>query len=182
MEDISAENKKLSEPLAQAQSEVQELQYKLQNFEKDKRSLKLSRARLLVLDNTLKSMTTQHEEMEKRFAEVEGERDNLYATFEDTVLSVQRRSEAKNTLLEKKLDSFTERYERKRTQFNEVLKAANLDSQVVGNLTGKLAAVLDSKNAQIKNLRFDIARATKVLWTSSPPALLSSHPAMTGAR
>lgn len=175
MEDISTENKRLSEPLAQAQSEVQELQHKLQNFEKDKRSLKLSRARLLVLDHTLKSMTTQHEDLERKFKEVEMERDNLYLTFEDTILAVQKKSNAKNVMLEKKLDSYTERYSRKKRQFEEVLAAANLDGSVVTNLTNKLDAVIDSKNTQIKNLRFDIAKITKVMVTATLPPVHSRH-------
>lgn len=174
MEDISTENKRLLEPLAQAQSEVQELQHKLQNFEKDKRSLKLSRARLLVLDHTLKSTTAQHEDLERRFNEVEMERDNLYLTFENTILAVQKKSNAKNIILEKKLDSYTERYSRKKRQFDEVLAAANLDNSVVTNLTNKLDAVIDSKNTQIKNLRFDIAKVTKVMAPATLPHMSTS--------
>ncbi len=63
--------------------------------------------------------------------QLESERDRLYATFEETVLAVHARSNAKNVVLEKMLDEYRDVFEVKKQQFTSVLRASNLDPVVL---------------------------------------------------
>lgn len=161
MAEISQENKKLFEPLAVTVKEVEQLKYELRDAAKDRMSLKNARARLHVLRETLKKKKAQLGSDEEEFHAVEKERDELYDTFESTVKSVQRRSEFKNLVLERKLEQLQTTFDQRQTQFGEVLRSANLDPTMVGDLTAKLDDVLDSRNTMLRDLEYDIARVTK---------------------
>ncbi|CEO96792.1 Growth arrest-specific protein 8 domain-containing protein [Plasmodiophora brassicae] len=161
IEEIGHENRKLSEPLTQTQNELKDLKAKLASYHKEKHSLKLAKIRAAQLDAQLKRETAQMEVLTSSVNEIQNDRDRLYAQFESIISSVQTKAVDKSSALEKQLDKFIERFTRKSNQFNEVVSAANLDNKVVGELTNKLDAVLDSKNAQIKQLALQIAQATK---------------------
>merc|ERR1711959_294124 len=112
MAEISQENKKLFE----------QLKYELRDAAKDRMSLKNARARLHVLRETLKKKAQLGSD-EEEFHAVEKERDELYDTFESTVKSVQRRSESKNLVLERKLEQLQTTFDQRQTQFGEVLRS-----------------------------------------------------------
>lgn len=158
---IAVENKKLSGPLAKAAQEVADLESKLKNYSKDKNSLKAARSRFMVLDNQLSDLQKQESQLRAEYRRVESERDRLYTTFEDTVLNVQRAANFKNDVLDRKLATMQDDFHRKRNQFTEVLREAQLDQVVLMNLTRKLDDVLDSKNTQIKRFQYEIARTMK---------------------
>lgn len=46
---------------------------------------------------------------------------------------------------------------------NEILKSTNLDPVVLSNLTKRLEDVLGAKNEHIKDLKYDLAKVTKVI-------------------
>ncbi len=62
---------------------------------------------------------------------MERERDTLYRTFERTVVSVARQSDAKNQALEKLLLDASDAFERKKAQFTEIVRSARLDPVVL---------------------------------------------------
>jgi hypothetical protein len=64
--------------------------------------------------------------------------------------------------LEKKVELLRESLEKKEVQINEILKATNLDPAAVSSLTKRLEEVLNSKNQQIKELQYDLAKVIKV--------------------
>merc|ERR1712028_123189 len=132
MFEIAQENKKLSEPLTRALKEVEKLRHELANYQKDKMSLQNAKSRLHVLETQLRDLTWEHEVLEQRFHHVEKERDELY-----------------------------ERLEKKEAQLSEVLAAANLDPNMLGQVSKKLDDVLDAKNGAIKDLQYELARVTK---------------------
>jgi hypothetical protein len=162
MIDITAENKRLSEPLQQALSECESLKRELTHYKKDKASLQNTKARLKVLEEKHKDLLWEHEVSEQRFQQVERERDELYEKFVDRVIGVQQKTGFKNSILEKKVLLLQESLEKKEIQISEVLKATNLDPSVLSSLTMRLEQVLNSKNQQIKELQYDLGKVTKV--------------------
>lgn len=161
MEEIERKNAMLSEPLEATQKEVKELQIKLHNFDKDKASLKHARARLQAAEETLKNLQSKQQQLKQMYADSEVERDRLYVSFEDTVLKVQHHSNDKNVILEKMLEEYRDIFEVKKAQFTSVLRASNLDPVVLQNVTKKLDDVLSSKNDQISELKYEIAKVQK---------------------
>ncbi|KAJ3026547.1 UNVERIFIED_CONTAM: Dynein regulatory complex subunit 4 [Siphonaria sp. JEL0065] len=161
MADITAENKRLSEPLMAALADCDTLKKQLQHYEKDKMSLQNAKARLKVLEEKHKQLLWEHEVLEQRFSQVEKERNELYEGFVDRIIGVQQRSGFKNLILEKKVESLKETLEKKDLQLNEILKATNLDPAALANLTRRLEEVLELKNQQIKELQYDLAKVTK---------------------
>ncbi|KAJ3242013.1 Dynein regulatory complex subunit 4 [Chytriomyces hyalinus] len=161
MADITAENKRLSEPLMAALADCDSLKKQLQHYEKDKMSLHNAKARLKVLEEKHKQLLWEHEVLEQRFSQVENERNELYEGFVDRIIGVQQKSGFKNLILEKKVESLKETLEKKDLQLNEILKATNLDPAALSNLTRRLEEVLELKNHQIKELQYDLAKVTK---------------------
>lgn len=161
LNEIMAENKRLTEPLQKAREEVEELRKQLANYEKDKASLASAKARLKVQDEELRSLHWEHEVLEQRFSQTQSERDELYGKFVKAIHEVQQKSNFKNLLLEKKLSALADTLEKKEAQLNEVLSASNLDPTALTVVTRKLEDVLDSKNSAIKDLQYELARVCK---------------------
>ncbi|KAJ3188149.1 Dynein regulatory complex subunit 4 [Gaertneriomyces sp. JEL0708] len=161
MADVATENKRLSEPLQAALSECESLKRQLQNHQKDKISLRDTKGRLKVLEEKYKSLSWEHEVLEQRFEQVQKERDELYEGFVDKIVTVQQKTGFKNLVLEKKIESLRDTVEKRDLQVSEILKASNLDPTAVAGVTKRLEDVLDSKNRQIKELQYDIAKIAK---------------------
>jgi len=161
MFEIAQENQKLSEPLVKALKECDQLKMELQHYDKDKNSLRDCKSRLLEQEKELKTLAWEHEVLQQRYAQVEGERDELYEKFESTIYDVQQKSGLRNLLLEKKMTAVEESLEKKDAQLSEVLAVSNLDPAVLGQVTGKLDDLLDEKNKVIKDLQFEVARTVK---------------------
>lgn len=117
MADISHRNEMLTEPLKMTELQVQELRVKLKNFEKDHRSLVHATNRHVALDEQYTQLQIDHDAMLKEYAQVQEERDELYNTFEDTVLSVQEKSNRKNVALKNILDDQLDQFESKKVCF-----------------------------------------------------------------
>ena len=90
MFEISQENKRLSEPLTKALREVEDLRRRVATQEKDKASLQAAKKRAAETEKALKNLEWEHEVQTQRFAEVEKERDELYAKFERAIFEVQQ--------------------------------------------------------------------------------------------
>eukprot|EP00741_Cyanophora_paradoxa_P025209 tig00000350_g24334.t1 len=161
MFEIAQENKKLSEPLAHALKEVDQLRHELHNYQKDKMSLQNAKARLLQMEGQHKALQWEHEILEQRFAQVQKERDELYDKFESTIYDVQQKAGFRNLLLEKKLEALNDAFEKKEAQLSEVLAASNLNPADLQRVTKKLDDVLEAKNTAIKDLQYEVARLSK---------------------
>lgn len=96
---------------------------------------------------------------QQRFAALQGERDDLYTKFESSIYEVQQKNGLKSMLLERKLEAMAEVLEKKEAQLGEVLSAANLDPATLQQLSTKLDEMLDGKNALIRALQFEKAKA-----------------------
>jgi len=161
MHDISQENKRLSEPLAAALKDVQALRHELKDKEKDMLSLRNAKARLAMLEEQAKRLADNHRKMEEDYSQVETERNQVYDSFEHTVQSVQRRSDFRNLVLERKLENMQHNMNKKSSQFDEVLTAANLDPNELSQVTQRLDEMLRVRNELIRNLQYDVLRVSK---------------------
>ncbi|KAL7748350.1 hypothetical protein RI367_006311 [Sorochytrium milnesiophthora] len=161
MADITAENKRLSEPLQLARAEGEQLRRQLTNYEKDKMSLRNAKARLKVCEEQCTQLQWEHEVLEQRFAQVQKERDELYDQFVGRIAQVQQKTAFKNLVLEKKLTSLKESLEKKDMQLNEVIVAANLDPTTTANITKRLDEIIETKNRQIKDLQYELSKVVK---------------------
>ncbi|TPX34391.1 hypothetical protein SmJEL517_g02952 [Synchytrium microbalum] len=161
MADITAENKRLSEPLTAALNECESLKRQLLSHEKDRQALASTKARLKVTEEKFKQLEWEHEVLTQRFERAQKERDELYEEFVERIQGVQQKTAFKNLILEKKVESLRENLERKDLQLSEVLRASNLDPVSIGNITKRLEEVLESKNSQVRELQYDLAKTTK---------------------
>lgn len=161
MLEIAEENKRLSDPLAKATAELASLQADLKDADKDRQSLAYARSRFKALQSQIASLEGAHTSLEQRYAEVEAERDELYAKFEATVRMVKERSEAKNEVLEKRLSEAEAEFASKRAMIDDVLVSAQLDPHVLSAISAKLDAVLEGRNAMLRDLQTSITKLTK---------------------
>eukprot|EP01086_Lenisia_limosa_P012702 TRINITY_DN41216_c0_g1_i2.p1 TRINITY_DN41216_c0_g1~~TRINITY_DN41216_c0_g1_i2.p1 ORF type:complete len:464 (+),score=138.04 TRINITY_DN41216_c0_g1_i2:70-1461(+) len=161
MHEVAQENKRLADPLQTALQEVTDLKHKLSSYEKDKMTLAHTKARNKALEEANLGLEWEHEVSLQRFAKVEAERDDLYNKFEEAVLNVRQKTGLKTALLEKKAAALSEDLEKKEAHLEEVLAAANLDPQALGQVTTKLDGILAAKNAQIRDLTYEVHKATK---------------------
>merc|ERR1719217_1000173 len=109
----------------------------------------------------MKEAKTEYRSTEEKFRKMEKERDDLYRRFQKGVREIQRKSEFKNVVLDKKLEVMTGQFNEKQAQLSEVLQAAKLDPAVVAGVTKKLEQVLGSKNRLIKDLQYQVHQCTK---------------------
>ena len=161
MYDISQENKRLHEPLTAAVAEVADLRGQLKDQEKDRLSLRNSRARLVVMEGQLASLKGEHGELKRDHESAEGKRNELYDKFESTVKEVQAKSDFKNLVLEQKLQGAGQNISRADHQLQEVVRAAQLDPSELSAITSSLDEMLSTKNMHIKDLQYAVVRVTK---------------------
>lgn len=159
--DISAENKRLTDPLQLALKEVEQLKHALKDREKDVLLLKNAKARYVVLENKVKIMRMKERQLNLKYGDLEIERDELFNNYTATVQRVQRSTELKNIMLEKSLGELEKTMQIKMGQFDEAVNAAQLDPGAVSMLSEQLNDVLDVRNQLVADLRYNILRVTK---------------------
>jgi len=161
MAEVMSQNRKLTEPLEKAREINDELRRQLANYEKDKRSLKRSKHRLIIQEKEMKDLRWEHEVLEQRFQKLETERDSLHKNFVGAVQEVVQKANFKKLMLERKVVALADSLEKKDAQLNEILAASNLDPAALSVVTRKLEDVLDAKNGAIKDLQYELARVCK---------------------
>nr|AAA85258.1 growth-arrest-specific protein 8 [Mus musculus] len=161
MAEVTLQNRRLADPQQKAKDEMNEMQKRLGNHERDKQILVCTKARLKVAERELKDLKWEHEVLEQRFIKVLQEREELYRKFADAIQEVQQKTGFKNLLLERKLQALNAAVEKREVQFNEVLAASNLDPTALTLVSRKLEDVLESKNTTIKDLQYELARVCK---------------------
>lgn len=162
MQQLTIENRNLTEPLAQKERIRRDLEDQLKSYNKDKMALRNLKARSFQLEERNKEAKAESRSFEEKYRKLEKERDDLQQRFQKSVREIRRKSDFKNVVLEKQLEQFTQQYKKNQTQFNEVLNASSLDPSVVANVTKKLEQVLSSKNTLIKDLQYQAHYCTKV--------------------
>lgn len=161
MVDIAEENKRLADPLTVATAEVASLQADLRDAPKDRLALRNCRARTAALDDEAGALAKDIRGMEARYAGLEDECSQLRSKFDDAVSAVAARSDAKNFALESKLDSVLETADERAATLAEVVSAAGLDPSILRMVSSRIDAILDGRNAMIRELQWQVARVTK---------------------
>ncbi|KAF1572502.1 UNVERIFIED_CONTAM: Dynein regulatory complex subunit 4, partial [Eudyptes pachyrhynchus] len=96
MAEVTLQNRRLADPLQKAKDEMNEMQKRLGNHERDKQILVCTKARLKVAERELKDLKWEHEVLEQRFIKVQQEREELYRKFADAIQEVQQKTGFKN--------------------------------------------------------------------------------------
>ncbi|EPZ34234.1 Growth arrest-specific protein 8 domain-containing protein [Rozella allomycis CSF55] len=161
MAEITTENKRLSEPLQKALEEGDTLKKKLEQYDKDKNSLAMSKARLKSLEEQMKQINWEYEVLKQKNDLLTNERDNMKAKFAQVAHEAQQKAGMKSAVLEKKMDALVEQLEKKEIQLSEILRASNLDQGALATVNRKLEEVLEGKNNTIRDLQNELARLAK---------------------
>lgn len=159
--ELTNENKRLSEPLRKTTLELDELKKQLASFHLDRQSLRRAKNKVKDQEKELTRLYLEEETQRQAHDQMKIERDDIMNCFQRALEEIQQKSNLKNLILEKKLDQLTEKLEVKDAQFDEVLKSTNLDERSILMLNQKIEEVLGTKNFAIKNLRYDVARVAK---------------------
>ena len=154
-------NSQLEEPKQEAERVVAELKVKLKTYEKDKTSLAHARARTVVLEEQLRKLRGEHKRMEVEYKTVQDECKELYDTFQDVVVTVQKRAQARNRELSGFLGDRKRVFETKKAQFSSIVKAASLDPTALQHVTSKVDEQLTEKNQEVRELRYENAKIAK---------------------
>ncbi|GIQ89639.1 growth arrest-specific protein 8 [Kipferlia bialata] len=93
---------------------------------------------------------------------VQQERDELFQRFEVAVRDVEQRSVFREIVLEKKVQALSSELEGRDAQLGEVLSAANLDPSVLGSIQSRIDGILQGKNREMREVRFELARVAKL--------------------
>ncbi|KAF2883120.1 hypothetical protein ILUMI_23061 [Ignelater luminosus] len=155
---LTAENHKLTEPLKQAQAEVEEYKKQLQNYKMDKLSLANIKAKLHDTKKELDKLRWSNEALELRFENLQAERDELHKKFVTTILEVQQKTSLKNALLQKRIQTLNDMAEYREAVIGELTAASEIPPQRVNK---KLEEMLSNKNAIIKDLQYELERIGK---------------------
>ena len=161
MHDISQENQRLKEPLTVAVAEVAELRSQLKDRQKDRLSLRNSRARLQVLEQQLRDLVESHDRMKSDYADVEKARDELYNAFEASIKQIQQKSDFANVMLEQKLSTMRHSVENAQEQVAQIVNAAGLDVLEMDHISATLENTLAQRNQSIRDTRYELVRMTK---------------------
>jgi hypothetical protein len=129
---ISAENKRMSEPMRKAIDDVRTLREERADYRLNVVALQETKAAGLVLQDRLDALKWEHEILSQRTDRVVSERDALAAKFSEAIHEIQQKAGFKNLLLEQKLAAATNEGEHAQLLLAEMLSKANIDPATVG--------------------------------------------------
>jgi chromosome segregation ATPase len=155
------ENQKLSEPLQKVSNEITELQTLLKERTKDQMALRNANSRLSAITKSSSSVRQKLKSLEDEYSTMERERDALYTGFEESVQRVKQQAEFQNQALEQRLYAAESNVEKAALQVEEIIRAANLDSNEVARMMSSLNQTLAAKDEVLRDLRFNVVKLQK---------------------
>lgn len=156
--EVKVENKKLIDPLKAAQTEVSDLQRKLENYERDKRALFRTGNRFENAKKNLNSMKWETEALKMRCEKLIEERDQLKIKFEEAILDLQQKTGLKNVILERRIVELEKDIEKREAIMGEFFSVSGMEPH---NLSLRFEKLLQVKNEKIQDLRYELARICK---------------------
>lgn len=159
--DLTNENKRMIEPLAQAKADVVEYKRQLQNYEKDKISLQNTKIKLTQTKKEFEDLKWANEALELRFEKLQGEFDELQKRFNKAVIEVQEKTSLKNILLQKRVKTLSENLELKEVLVEQLSLKLEEPAKEVVKINKKLEDILSKKNGIINDLQYELARVCK---------------------
>lgn len=166
--EMSAENRKLNEPLEQARKELVTLKRKLEFNERDKAQLSRLKHRNNYVEKQLKDLTWETEVLLLRNNTLVKQREELKEKFEEAVIELQQKTGLKNVLLERKIEIMEKESEKREIMLQETVNACKTATGSAGNdaesaiqLERRIENILEDKNKMIQDLRYEVVRVTK---------------------
>lgn len=156
--EVTAENRRLIEPLQEAKAELADLRKKLENYDRDRSALARSKTRCKTAEKRLNDHKWETEELKMRLEAVTEERDCLRGKFEEAVLELQQKAGLKNVLLERKISMMEQETEKREAVLGEVLSVAGMEPQALSIRVEKLIQI---KTDKIQDLQFEVIKIVK---------------------
>ena len=154
-------NQTLSLPLSQVTDEISKVQDLLRERTKDQMALRNASSRLNSVGKNIAALRSKLQLLEEEYGQVERERDLLYSNFEDSIQRVQQQAEFSNQSLERRLLAAELNAEKVTIQVEEVILAANLDSNEMVRVVSSLNQILASKDDALKEVKFLVIKLQK---------------------
>lgn len=154
-------NQTLSLPLSQVTDEISKVQDLLRERTKDQMALRNASSRLNSVGKNIAALRSKLQLLEEEYGQVERERDLLYSNFEDSIQRVQQQAEFSNQSLERRLLAAELNAEKVTIQVEEVILAANLDSNEMIRVVSSLNQILASKDDALKEVKFLVIKLQK---------------------
>ncbi|XP_063697687.1 dynein regulatory complex subunit 4 [Culicoides brevitarsis] len=158
VQEIMYQNKKLSQPLKEAQTELHELKKRQEHHDRDKTSLSRMKSRYEKLQKNFDAFKWETEALKMHCEKLTEERDQLKSRFEEAALELQQKTGLRNALLERKLEVLQKETEQREAILGEVLTLAGMEPQT---LSLRIEKLLAQKNEKIEDLRYEVARMSK---------------------
>lgn len=155
------DNQKLSEPLAKVSAEIVELQTLLKERTKDQMALRNANFRLSAVGKNSGGLKLKLQQLEQEYTQVERERDQLYSSFEESIQKVRQQSDFSNQALEQRLIAADSNVEKASIQVEEIITAANLDSNEVARMMASLSQMLAAKDELLNDVKFNVIKLQK---------------------
>lgn len=144
--------------MKEAQNELKELRKKLENYDRDRAALKRANSQSESIQKKLDELKWETEVLAMRCTKVTEERDSLKDRFEEAVMAVQQKTSLNNVLLHREIGIAHNEAEKRSVVLGQVLKVAGLEPN---GLSQQIETVLKSKNDQLQDLRYELARVCK---------------------
>ncbi|XP_034663471.1 dynein regulatory complex subunit 4 isoform X1 [Drosophila subobscura] len=160
--DTALENKRLREPLEQANIQLTEYRRKLEFYDRDKQQLSRLKSRNTKLEKKVKGLTWEAETLILRNDALVAERETLKERFNDVIVELQQKTGLKNVLLERKIAALLREDEKRSIILHETIAtcAPNLADKLT-SLDERVGNIVDEKNKTIIDLRYEVAKARK---------------------
>ncbi|XP_017154793.1 dynein regulatory complex subunit 4 [Drosophila miranda] len=160
--DTALENKRLREPLEQANIQLNEFRRKLEFYERDKQQLSRLKSRNTKLEKKVKGLTWEAETLILRNDSLVAERESLKERFNDVIVELQQKTGLKNVLLERKIAALMREDEKRSIVLHETIAtcAPNFADKLT-SLDERVGSIIDEKNKIIIDLRYEVAKARK---------------------
>ena len=156
------DNQKLSKPLSEVSNTIAILNNDLKERNKDLMALKNANSRLSAITKSSALIKTKLSLLETEYNKIEKERDVLYSSFEESIQKVKQQSEFTNQALEQRLIASEHNISKATIQVNEIITAANLDSNEVSSMMTALNQMLAVKEETLRNTKFNVIKLQKM--------------------
>ena len=127
-DEIALKHKRMTEPLKRMRLEVAELKKQLEAYNEDKEKLKDAKEALMELEERHRVLEWENEVLTQRLEALEGEREQLKTSFNESIYEVQQKAGFKNLLLEKRLAAVSEEAETFEAQLGGVQQLTAQDA------------------------------------------------------
>uniref|UniRef100_A0A1A9UHN6 Dynein regulatory complex subunit 4 n=1 Tax=Glossina austeni TaxID=7395 RepID=A0A1A9UHN6_GLOAU len=165
--DMIQENRKLKEPLEQAQQELQLSRRKLEFYDRDRAQLMRLKVRNAYVEKQLEALTWETDALLLRNDTLVKEREELKEKFEEVVIELQQKTGLKNVLLERKIAIMQKEEEKQKQLLKETMdRCVDIKDPTIRKVDAKarearVENVLEKKNRAIHELSYELARITK---------------------